>query len=65
MDNYTNGIYKYMVIRAYNDITSGTEKTDSISSALSACAIYLEDSDCFTVKIVDCETGKLILDYVR
>lgn len=55
----------YQVIRGYNDFTSMTEHTDSITSALTAAAIYLEDPDCFTVKIYDVKNEKIVLDYYR
>ncbi len=55
----------YTVLRAYDDLTSSTEHTDNISSALSAAAIYLEDGCCFTVKIWETASGKIILDYYR
>ena len=55
----------YQVIRGYNDFTSTSEHTDSITSALTAAAIYLEDPDCFTVKIYDEKNEKIVLDYYR
>lgn len=55
----------YQVIRAYNDFTSASEHTDSIINALTAAAIYLEDPDCFTVKIVDVKNEKIVMDYYR
>ena len=53
----------YLIIRAYKDFTSMTEHTDSIANAFAACAIYLEDSECITVKIVDTQNEKIIADY--
>lgn len=53
----------YQLIRAYDDCTCGTEYVNDFKAALRACAIYLEDSSCVTVKIVKCDTGELILDY--
>lgn len=55
----------YQVIRAYSDFTSMTEHTDSITSALSAAAIYLEDPDCVRMIVYDTKTGKTIVDYQR
>ncbi len=55
----------YQVIRAYNDCSCMSEHTDSITSALSAAAIYLEDPDCLTVKIYDTRDKKFILDYYK
>lgn len=55
----------YQVIRAYNDCSCMSEHTDSITSALSAAAIYLEDPDCLTVKIYDTRDKKFVLDYYR
>lgn len=53
----------YLIIRAYKDFTSMTEHTDNIANAFAACAIYLEDSECITVKIVDTQNEKIIADY--
>ena len=52
------------------DYDDGTRVYDidyasTVSSALSACAIYLEDPSCFSVKIINCTTGELILNYLR
>ena len=55
----------YMIIRVYDDCYHGTDYASTVSSALSACAIYLEDPSCFSVKIIDCTTGELILNYLR
>lgn len=55
----------YQIIRAYSDFTSMTEHTDSITSALSAAAIYLEDPDCVRMIVYDTKTGKTIVDYQR
>lgn len=55
----------YQLIRAYNDLTSVTEHCDDIVSALNAAAIYLTDSECWRVMIVNIETGAIILNYSR
>lgn len=55
----------YTILRTYNDLTSYTESTNNISSALSAAAIYLEDEYCFTVTIWETASRKIILDYHR
>lgn len=55
----------YQIIRSYNNFTSATEHTDSITSALSAAAVYLEDPDCARIIIYDITTGKTIVDYRR
>ena len=62
---HQKGNTMYQIIRGYNDFTSMTERTDSITRALSAAAIYLEDPDCFTVKIFDEKNEKIVLDYYR
>lgn len=55
----------YQIIRVYNDQTCMTEHTFSIVAALEACAIYLRDASCESVKIWD-EVAKVwILEYVR
>ncbi len=56
---------KYQLIRVYNDLASTTESSDSITTLLSAAAIYLEDPDCITVEIIDRINDKVILDFVR
>ena len=55
----------YVILRAYSDLCSQTETTNSIINALNACAIYLEDPDCLFIKIWNKVTGALILDYMR
>ena len=55
----------YMVLRLYDDCTSGTEKTNDFLSALQACEIYLEDPTCMGVKIWQTDNGKILLDYWR
>lgn len=55
----------YQILRVYDDQTAATERTDVFTHALSACAIYLEDPSCISVKIWDVDTGKIILDYWR
>lgn len=55
----------FMLIRAYNDLTSSSERTDNIILALNASAIYLEDPECCMIKIVDMTTGKVVMDYWR
>lgn len=56
---------KYQLIRVYNDFTSTTESSDSITTLLNAAAIYLEDTDCVIIKIIDRINNKIILDFVR
>lgn len=51
------------VIRSYNDCTTATEKAPDIVSALSAAAIYLNDKECWTVKII--VNGKIVMNYYR
>jgi len=58
----------YTIHTGYEDSTGffvKVEHADSISSALSAAAIYLEDPSCFTVKIWKTNDGKFIVDYWR
>ena len=56
---------KYQLIRAYDDCSSATECADSIVNLLAAAAIYLEDTSCVKVEIVDRENNKTIMDYWR
>ena len=51
------------VIRSYNDCTTATEKAPDVVSALSAAAIYLNDKECWTVKII--VNGKIVMNYYR
>lgn len=55
----------FVILRIYNDCTSSTELAFTIQEALRACDIYLEDPDCWGVKIWDKQDGKIILDYWR
>ena len=55
----------FSVMRIYDDGVSGTEATLTISNALVACSIYLEDPECIGVKIWDSETGEILFDYWR
>lgn len=61
----------YTIHTAYKDSTGffvKVEHADSISSALSAAAIYLEDPSCFMVKIWKANgdnDGEFILNYWR
>lgn len=55
----------FTILRVYSDNSSFTEHCDSISNALSAAAIYLEDPDCISVKIWAHDTGIVYLDYWR
>ena len=55
----------YQIIRGYIDFTTISEYTNTITSALSAAAIYLEDPDCCTVKIFDVTNKKIIMDFWR
>lgn len=55
----------FMLLRIYDDCTSGTEYMDNMPSALRACSIYLEAPDCIGVKIWNTETGEEILNYWR
>ena len=55
----------FMIIRAYNDFTSSTEHANDIVSALNASAIYLEDPNCWMIKIIEVANGKVIMDYWR
>lgn len=51
------------VIRSYYDCTTATENAPDIVSALSAAAIYLNDKECWTVKII--VNGKTVMNYYR
>lgn len=53
----------YTILRVYNDFSSCTEQTDSLSAALSACAIYVDIPDLINLKIWETETGNFIFDY--
>lgn len=53
----------YQIIRLYSDLSCATEHCDSITRALTAAAIYLEDPDCIMVKIYDIQAEKFVLDY--
>lgn len=55
----------YQLIVSYKDCSCKSEHTDSIKSALTAAAIYLEDPDCLTAVIYDTEDKKFILDYYK
>lgn len=55
----------YMLIRAYTDCTSMTERAFAIEDALSAAAIYLGDKTCCKLEIYDCATGKTIMNFWR
>lgn len=55
----------FTILRVYSDCSTVTETTDNIIRALSACAIYLEDPDCISVKIWRTKDGTFILDYYR
>lgn len=56
---------KYQLIRVYNDFTSATESNDSITTLLNVAAIYLEDTDCVIIKIIDRINNKIVLDFMR
>lgn len=56
---------RYFIVRAYDDCVCGSEHVETISNALSAAAIYLEDTSCVSLTIIDAETGKVILSYGR
>lgn len=53
----------FMLLRIYDDCTSGTEYVDNMPSALRACSIYLEAPDCVGVKIWNTTTDEEILNY--
>ena len=53
----------YTILRVYDDFSSCTEKTNSLSDALSACAIYVKIPDLINLKIWETETGNFIFDY--
>lgn len=53
----------YTILRVYNDFSSCTEQTDSLSDALSACAIYVNIPDLIDLKIWETATGNFIFDY--
>lgn len=53
----------YTILRVYDDFSSCTEQTDSLSAALSACAIYVEIPDLINLKIWETATGDFIFDY--
>ena len=58
----------YTIHAGYNDFSGlflKTELADSITSVLSAAAIYLEDPSCFMVKVWKTDDGKVIVDYWR
>ena len=55
----------FTVLRVYSDNSFFTENCDSISNALSAAAIYLEDPDCISVTIWAHDTDIVYLDYWR
>ena len=58
----------YMMIRAYDDCTCMTERSDNIVSLLEAAAIYLRDESCFSVKIweeLPENDTRIILNYYR
>lgn len=52
------------IIRLYNDGFLTMEVCDNITSALSACAIYLEDKTCIFVTIIS-NCGETIFYYTR
>ena len=56
---------EYVILSIYKDCTSETETASKIESALYASAIYLEDPNCWGIKIWEKETGKIIFDYWR
>lgn len=55
----------FIILRVYSDNATACEHSDTFISALSACAIYLEDPDCISIKIWDTTTGTIYLDYWR
>ena len=56
---------EYIVLSIYKDCTSKIETINKIESALYASVIYLEDPNCYGVKIWEKETCKIILDYLN
>lgn len=55
----------FTILRIYPHYEVSTERTDNISQALSACAIYLEDPNCEGVKIWNNINGEIILEFWR
>lgn len=56
---------RYQLIIVWNDLSSKSENTDDIVSALNAAAIYIMDSTCIGVSIYDWQEKKTTLDWHR
>lgn len=56
---------RYQLTRIYNDAYCFYEYSQTITSMLSAAAIYLEDPDCVFIMIVDTYTKQTIMNYKR
>ena len=53
----------FTILRIYQDWTSQTETAPTFACALSACAIYIEDPECWGIEIWNTNNGEIYLNY--
>ena len=56
---------RYQIIRAYEDCACATEMSNDLISVLNACAIYWEDSTCWSIEVYDNVTKTFIINLSR